>query len=139
MRGEPLKFGMWPNIMTQDEDILVKTQDEDILAHVCYECMDKQRQLCEQDSPEGKKQDTSVANPAPSKKAPTATSDASASSSRASTLRCYIPPFFVCHHEENKSMSIPCNSLNQCQLWRPDTHIDTRLADQGAEAETLAV
>ena len=62
---------MWPNIMTQDEDILVKTQDEDILAHVCYECMDKQRQLCEQDSPEGKKQDTSVANPAPSKKAPT--------------------------------------------------------------------
>ena len=137
MRGEPLKFGMWPNIMTQDEDILVKTQDEDILAHVCYECMDKQRQLCEQDSPEGKKQDTSVANPAPSKKAPTATSDASASSSRASTLRCYIPPFFVCHHEENKSMSIPCNSLNQCQLWRPDTHIDTRLADQGAEAVSV--
>ena len=59
---------------------LVNSEDDDILAHVCYECVEKQRQLCEQDSQEGKKKDTSVAIPAPTKKAPPATSEASASS-----------------------------------------------------------
>ena len=66
-------------------------------------------------------------NKAPTKKSPEP--PAAAVSTTLRETRCSIPQIVACQHTENKAMSIPCNSDNHCQLWRPPPR-DTAILTQ---------
>ena len=91
-----------------------KSIDEDKMARVCYDCVDKCHTV-------------TASNQAPTKTASATPAAAVATTPRES--RCSIPQIVACQHTENTAMSIPCNSDNHCQLWRPHPR-DTAILTQ---------